>query len=72
MTDFHALMLCVLQNLWRRILVSTGGATIPYPGPAKAEVVAFPAERLKAKPRPKPALKAVRSEKRVAVERWRA
>lgn len=66
MPDFHALMLSVLQTLWRRILLSTGGATIPYPGPAKAEVVAFPAERLKAKPRPKPELKAVRSEKRAA------
>ena len=52
-----------LQNLRRRIVLLMGGATISYPGPAKAEVVALPAQ--KQKPKPKPQLKMVRSEKRV-------
>ena len=58
-------MLSVLQNLRRRIVLLMGGATISYPGPGKAEVVAFPVKKLESKPRPKPELKMVRSEKRV-------
>jgi hypothetical protein len=58
-------MLSLLRNLWRRIVPLMGGTTFLYPGPAKAEVVAFPIKKFKATPRPKPQLKMVRSEKRV-------